>query len=411
MGLGSAILTGANATVNGVSKALNLPPVQAYFIARGAADAITAETKQQQTAALVGFGGISVATAAAAALSLGAISAPVVVPTVALVVAGYGARYATQQRNASSHYNLDEIFNPSDTKRHMVGLASQLFRAELADPKTGSIDWKNTDTLNKYATLLTRRIHALEEGIKANDSYLPDGIRALWSTGMDAVTNQESRKSDLKIAQAAHAELQSQMNGMIEYRKYEAAALAAQLCITNGVKRDITLNDLDVDNNGVLSASDEAELRRKINNETQAQLLLDKVKAQKINGVQINFNNQPLALFHAPQGQQLQPSPSLPDLAQAMPQQQISGTPRVDAPEQPSFFASLGTMISNFFSSIGSAIASLWSSPAEAPIANNAGGTNQSVQGNFPRSNEAAMEFIPSPTPVTTQRTTALGKS
>ncbi len=358
----------------GKTAAKGLVAVDAVLEARDALNAYNKDPnsyKQEVTKAGMGFLASTGAAIGSTAVA-GSIGGPVgFVAGIALGISSLAVDYAIDMTSASANYNIDEIFNPDlSGKRHMTGLASQLFSKKLVDEKTGKVDWLNMDTLNEYGYLLTQRIHQLEDEIKAHDAWIPDGIRAWDAFGirsesanraLENIADQESRKSDLKIANSAHAELIEQMNAVRYFRQAEGEAALALSRLTRGVSRDITLLDLDRDHDHVLTEADFAEIRKVVNNDKVANFL-----RRRYAQFNINFDDMTIAQAQSSFDQVVQAQNSTAQSEQAP---QMAGSnhnykiPQTSyTPPTGGLFTWIGGIFTNIFSGIFNMLKSLFTS-------------------------------------------------
>ena len=223
---GDNLLATAGKTSGNVSKVLGKVGIAGTIATSGvelykiqAEDGIDKKQKQTEvvTTAAAGFGGAVggtavVGTVAAAAGATGFVAGTIATGGGLLVAAAAAGAVAGVNHLADkAMYGAeDNRFQANlDAKQNMVGLAGGKFRDQLADPKTGEINWKDTETLNKYAGLLTREEEKQTQIMKDNSSYV-----SRWFRSDESVIKQESARSDLHIAQSAKKELGQHFNDL-----------------------------------------------------------------------------------------------------------------------------------------------------------------------------------------------------
>ena len=182
-------------TLVGVGAGIAVGGTVTAVVATGTTAAITAAGLTGAAAVTAGVVGGVVATGGTILIAAAA--------TAAVAAANHGMDRAT----GGAIYDAEaKRFGPNlAQKTHMIGHASAKFNKELADPKTGKIDWTNMETVNKYSALLVREKDQLEQKVKDNSSYGPRWARGM--IGSKRLETEVEARTDLKIVESAQAEV------------------------------------------------------------------------------------------------------------------------------------------------------------------------------------------------------------
>ena len=182
-------------TLVGVGAGIAVGGTVTAVVATGTTAAITAAGLTGAAAVTAGVVGGVVATGGTILIAAAA--------TAAVAAANHGMDRAT----GGAIYDAEaKRFGPNlEQKTHMIGHASAKFNKELADPKTGKIDWTNMETVNKYSALLVREKDQLEQKVKDNSSYGPRWARGM--IGSKRLETEVEARTDLKIVESAQAEV------------------------------------------------------------------------------------------------------------------------------------------------------------------------------------------------------------